>query len=70
MTIVEFADFQCPYCGRHQQTVQPILQQEYIDTGKANFLYKHLAFLGPESVYAAEAAECAADQGKFWEYHD
>jgi protein-disulfide isomerase len=35
-----------------------------------NFIYKHFAFLGPESVYAAVASECAADQGKFWEYHD
>jgi protein-disulfide isomerase len=41
-----------------------------VDSGKANYSFKHLAFLGPESVYAAVAAECAADQGKFWQYHD
>jgi protein-disulfide isomerase len=44
--------------------------QPYIDSGKINFVYKHSAFLGQESVWAAQAAECAADQGKFWEYHD
>jgi protein-disulfide isomerase len=44
--------------------------QSYIDSGKVNFVYKHSAFLGQESVWAAQAAECAADQGKFWEYHD
>ena len=44
--------------------------QPYIDSGKVNLVYKHSAFLGQESVWAAQAAECAADQGKFWEYHD
>jgi protein-disulfide isomerase len=44
--------------------------QSYIDSGKVNLVYKHSAFLGQESVWAAQAAECAADQGKFWEYHD
>ena len=44
--------------------------QSYIDSGKVNLVYMHSAFLGQESVWAAQAAECAADQGKFWEYHD
>jgi protein-disulfide isomerase len=46
------------------------LFEQYVNTGKVNFVYKHSAFLGQESVWAAQAAECAADQGKFWEYHD
>ncbi len=70
VTIVEYADFQCPFCGRHHQLVAPTILQEYVETGKANYVYKHLAFLGPESAYAAVASECAADQGKFWQYHD
>jgi protein-disulfide isomerase len=49
--------------------VRPVLQS-YIDSGKVSIVYKHSAFLGQESVWAAQAAECAADQGKFWEYHD
>ncbi len=49
--------------------MRPVLQP-YIDSGKVNLVYKHSAFLGQESVWAAQAAECAADQGKFWEYHD
>jgi protein-disulfide isomerase len=44
--------------------------QSYIDSGKVNLVYKHSAFLGQESAWAAQASECAADQGKFWEYHD
>lgn len=70
VTIVEFADFQCPYCGKFQQDVYPQIKKEYIDTGKASFVYQDFSFLGEESNLAAEAAKCAADQGKFWEYHD
>ncbi len=70
VTIVEFSDFQCPFCERFYQTVESQLRQQYVDTGKVNFVYKHSAFLGQESIWAAQAAECAADQGKFWEFHD
>ncbi len=70
VTIVEFSDFQCPYCGRFDQDVRPDLFKQYVDTGQVAFVYKHMAILGDESTWAAEAAECAADQGQFWEYHD
>ena len=46
------------------------IRKEYIETGKVQFVYKHFAILGPESSRSAEASECAADQGKFWEFHD
>ncbi len=46
------------------------LREEYVNTGKVRFVYKHFAILGPESTRTAEASECAAEQGKFWEYHD
>jgi protein-disulfide isomerase len=70
ITVVEFADYQCPFCKRYHDAVGPYLLKQYADTGKIKFVYKHSAFLGQESVWAAQAAECAADQGKFWEYHD
>lgn len=70
VTIVEFADFQCPYCGKFQQEVYPFIKQEYVDTGKASFVYLDFTFLGDESKFAAQAAKCAGEQGKFWEYHD
>ncbi|MBI5568065.1 MAG: DsbA family protein [Chloroflexi bacterium] len=70
ITIVEFSDFQCPFCGRYQQAVHPQLLKQYVESGQVNFVFKHSAFLGQESVWAAQAAECAADQGKFWEFHD
>ena len=70
VTIVEFGDFQCPYCGRFFKTTEHEVIEKYVKTGKAKFVYRDFAFLGPESEWAAEAAECANAQGKFWEYHD
>ena len=48
----------------------PQLVQEYVNPGKVRYVFKYFPFLGEESYYAAEASECASDQGKFWEYHD
>ena len=70
VTIIEFADFQCPYCGRFFAETKPQIDEQYMQSGKVRFAYFNFAFLGPESNWAAEAAECAADQNKFWEYHD
>ncbi len=70
VTILEFSDFQCPYCGRFFSQVEPQIAKQYIESGKVRFGYLHFAFLGQESLWAAEASECAADQDAFWEYHD
>jgi len=70
VTMIEFGDFQCPFCGRHAATVGPQIDEQYIQNGKVRFGYFNFAFLGQESNWAAEAAECASDQNKFWEYHD
>ena len=52
------------------RSASPQLIKEYVNTGKVRYVFKYYPFLGDESYYAAEAAECASDQGKFWEYHD
>jgi protein-disulfide isomerase len=70
VTIIEYSDFQCPFCGRFFNDTEPQLRTDYIQTGKARMVYRELAFLGPESVESAKAAECAKDQNKFWTYHD
>lgn len=70
VTLIEFADYQCPYCGQWHAEVYPLLKSEYIDTGKVKFVYWDFAFLGAESYRSAEAAMCANDQGKYWEFHD
>lgn len=70
VTIVEFADFRCGYCGRHAAQTLPLIVREYIDAGKVRYIFRNFAFLGVESRWAAEAAECAHEQGAFWQYHD
>lgn len=68
--IVEFADFQCGYCAQFALKTLPLLQRDIIDEGIARFEYRHFPFLSPESTTAAEASECARDQGMFMEYHN
>jgi protein-disulfide isomerase len=70
VTIIEFSDFQCSFCKRFWADTLPKLREAYIDKGKARFIYRHFAILGKHSEQAAQAAECAAAQGKFWDYHD
>jgi protein-disulfide isomerase len=68
--IVIFADYQCPYCGDFFDQTEPVLRAEFVDSGIATVQFQDYAFLGEESVRAAEAAACAEKQGFFWEYHD
>lgn len=70
VTVVEFADYQCPFCARFHSDVYLPIVKEYVDTGKVKFVFKNLAFLGQESTDAANAALCAKEQNKFWEFHD
>lgn len=70
VTIEEYADFQCPACGQFARTTMPQLLSTYVAEGKVKLVFRHFAFLGMESNWAAEAAECAAEQGRFWDMHD
>lgn len=70
VTILEFSDFFCTACAFHVEEIEPALIEAYVATGKARIVYRHLLQLGEESLRAAEAAECAGDQGKFWEMRD
>lgn len=70
VTVVEFSDFRCSYCRKFWSETLPRVEAEYIATGKVRFVYRHLVTLGPPSARAAEAAECAGEQGRFWGYHD
>ena len=70
VTLVEFADFRCPFCERWFKDVKSNLMKDYIDTGKVKFAFRHFAFLGQQSTWAAEASECANEQNNFWGYHD
>lgn len=68
--MVEWADFQCPFCGRFARDTQPVLVRRYVDTGKLRIEWRDFPYLGPQSMTAAEAARAAAGQGKFWQYHN
>lgn len=68
--IVEYADFACSNCREFEIETRASLLREYVQTGLASIEFRHVATRGPESIRAGEAAECALDQGSFWEMHD
>jgi protein-disulfide isomerase len=71
LTLVEFTDYQCPFCSRHFRQTWPRIEQVYVKTGKVK-LVRDLSIesIHPHALKAAEAAHCAAEQGEFWEMHD
>jgi protein-disulfide isomerase len=73
VTIVEYSDFECPFCERaYSGAIAEFKQSDYFKNGEVNLIYKHfpLTSIHPSAQKAAEASECANRQGKFWEYHD
>jgi len=72
ITIVEFSDYECPFCGRFWSQTLPSIKSNYINTGKARLVYRDfpLGSIHANAQKAAEAAECAGDQGKYFEMHD
>jgi protein-disulfide isomerase len=72
LTLVEFSDYECPFCARHASRTMPQLEKEYIKTGKVKYVFMDFPI---ESIHkrafkAHEAALCAGEQGKYWEIHD
>ncbi|HXG73516.1 MAG TPA: thioredoxin domain-containing protein [Candidatus Nitrosotenuis sp.] len=70
ITIIEFGDYQCTFCYKFHQSSLDTLAKEYVETGKARLVFVDFPLNGEDSVLAAEAAHCANEQGKFWEYHN
>src|SRR5216684_3451568 len=68
--IVEYGDLRCPFCQKFFTDTEPQILSDYVNTGKASLTFVNYAFLGPASIVAANAAECANEQGKFWDFHD
>ncbi len=73
--VTEFADFQCPACASYWSSLEPVILENYVETGKVLYTFSPFSFLGTgqqwdESKKAAEAAYCANDQQMFWEYRD
>jgi protein-disulfide isomerase len=72
ITIVEFSDFQCPFCARFFTETLPLIEKNYIETGKVKFVYRDFPIpsIHQNAIPAAIASECADEQGMFWEFHD
>ena len=70
VTMVELSDFQCSFCQKFWAETLPRLKETYVKNGQVRFAYQHFAILGEHSFAAAQAAECAREQEKFWPYHD
>lgn len=72
VAIVEFGDYQCPFCGRHASQTLPQIVAAYVKTGKIRYFFKDVPIesIHPQAFKAAEAAHCAGAQGKYWKFHD
>ena len=71
VTLVEYTDYQCPFCQRHFQQTSGLIEENYVDNGKIRYITKDLPLsFHPNAHAASQAARCAGDQGKYWEMHD
>jgi protein-disulfide isomerase len=72
LTLIEFSDYQCPFCRRFADTTLPVLKRDYIETGKLRYVFRDFPLdrLHPQARKIVEAAHCAGDQGKYWAMHD
>ena len=70
ISIVEFGDYQCTFCYKFHQNTLNVIQSDYIDLGKINYVYRDFPLNGSDSILAAEATYCANDQGNYWQYHN
>lgn len=72
VTLVEYSDYQCPFCRRHYQQVMPELVKKYVDTGKLKYVMREnpIQSIHSKAMAASQAALCAGEQGKYWEMHD
>ena len=72
LTLIEFSDYQCPFCGRYFRETLPQIEQDYVKTGRVRYVFRNfpLEAIHKEALKAAEAANCAGEQGRYWEMHD
>ncbi|MFQ5886548.1 MAG: DsbA family protein [Anaerolineae bacterium] len=69
VTIIEYSEYQCPFCARFVQETLPLIEENYVATGKVRLIFRNFP-VHQQAVIAAGAAICAQEQGKFWEMHD
>ncbi|HUV83091.1 MAG TPA: DsbA family protein [archaeon] len=70
VTMIEFSDYECPFCGKYYQQTFSLIEENYIQTGKVKYVFRDYPLkFHQHAKPAAEATECADEQGKYWEYH-
>lgn len=71
VALIEFSDYECPFCIRHSRETMPLIEKNYIATGKVLYGFRDFPIdqLHPQAIRAHEAAQCAGDQNKYWEMH-
>ncbi|GAA4820522.1 thioredoxin domain-containing protein [Tomitella cavernea] len=69
VTLVEFADYRCPFCAKFSRDIEPALIEKYVDSGRLRIEWRDMPIYGDESMLAARAARAAAEQGRFWEFN-
>ena len=70
ITILEWGDYQCTFCYKFHQNTLDTINEDFIKTGKVKLVFKDFPLNGPDSLLAAQAAYCAEDQQKYWQYHN
>ena len=70
VTIIEFGDYQCPFCQKWNQSTKPLIEKDYISLGKVKLIYVDFPIVGPDSIKAHAGSYCANEQGLYWQYHD
>ncbi len=68
--LIEYSDFQCPYCGRFARETKPVLLRDFVERGVLRIEWRNYPIFGEESERAARAAWAAGRQGRFWQFHD
>jgi len=70
VNLVEFGDYQCPFCKKFFDQTEPQMMTDYVNTGKAKFYFLDVSIVGDDSLTLGQGAWCADEQRKYWEYHD
>ncbi len=70
VVLINFGDFRCKFCAKFQKDIKPKIMEKYVKTGKVRYVYRDLITMGENSMLAAGGANCAGQQGKYWEFAD
>lgn len=70
INLIEFGDYQCPFCEKFFKETEPIIEKEYIDSGKVKFYFLDVSIVGTDSLTLGQGSWCADEQGKYFEYHN